>query len=64
MVAENQRTDLARHALIQMNDGFLTKRKFSPQSVALMQTPQSSGGRSRKTKTAVMVLPWKERTSS
>ena len=39
--------DLARHALIQMNDGFFNDTEIlSPQSVALMQTPQSSGGRS------------------
>ncbi len=39
--------DLARHALIQMNDGFFNETEIlSPQSVALMQTPQSSGGRS------------------
>lgn len=37
--------DLARHALIQMNDGFFNDTEIlSPQSVALMQTPQSPGG--------------------
>jgi CubicO group peptidase (beta-lactamase class C family) len=39
--------DLARHALIQMNDGFFNDTEIlTPQSVALMQTPQSPGGRS------------------
>lgn len=38
--------DLARHALVQINDGFLDGREIlSKESVALMQTPQSPGGR-------------------
>jgi CubicO group peptidase (beta-lactamase class C family) len=38
--------DLARHALVQMNDGFFNDTEIlSPQSVTLMQMPQSPGGR-------------------
>lgn len=38
--------DLARHALVQMNDGSLDGVEIlSPESVALMQTPKSAGGR-------------------
>jgi len=44
--------DLARHALVQINDGFLDGREIlSAESVALMQTPQSPGGRDTKNKT-------------
>ena len=44
--------DLARHALVQINDGFLDGREIlSAESVALMQTPQSPGGRDTENKT-------------
>ncbi|HHV03912.1 MAG TPA: beta-lactamase family protein [Bacteroidales bacterium] len=44
--------NLARYALVQINEGFLDGREIlSRESVALMQTPQSPGGRATENET-------------
>ncbi|HQB24012.1 MAG TPA: serine hydrolase domain-containing protein, partial [Bacteroidales bacterium] len=51
--------DLARHALVQMNDGSLDGVEIlSPESVALMQTPKSPGGRVLSSDTPEDVIPF------